>query len=211
MSIIQESTLKSQEIIQEIITSVLENRKYKFDKETILTVIKEKLQKNNVDVEIMNTAYFGLIFLNTLDECVNAMKLYPINGSYVPCEYIITRDYLTTFSRLLYLSEWNINQATYIDIATGQKTGTKEGMDYLLTGGFLNSDRHDLVCPEVSLQEITTLYQDFLNEGANRENAINHILNYYKAEDLSFHDLGLNVMKIHPKKKSLCKNIALKK
>ena len=187
--------------VQNIIQTTFLERKVPFNQEMILEVIQEKLLSSGFSKEVMECSYFGILFLNTLAQFVDCGILYLMEPEpfYFPIDYIIFRDYDTKFSELLYFSKDESQQPVYINVDTSKNVSNIRNRDFLLTGGF--TENHELLCPDISFEEIQDLYHAFRDEGVSKEEAINHILNYYQAFHLSHVDFFQNAMVIRGKAK----------
>ena len=127
--------------------------------------------------------------------------LYPfIDNFYLPVSYMAFKNYHTSFTELLYLKD-SKEKFPYIRVDTLQETNKRNSRDFLLTGGFKDETELDWKTPDVSLDEITSLYQNFIKEGASKEEAINLILNYYRAKRLPLVDGYVNTTQIFSKEK----------
>lgn len=153
------------ERIQVIIQNVLINRKLQFDKNNILPFIKDALLKEKIDTSIMECSYFQILFLNTLDRLIENGTLYTVDDVYFPTDYIIFNDYFTDFSELFYLNYNEEHQPIYFNLNTLERRKSLKRQDFLLTGGY-DEIKGELLIPDVDLNEIISLYKDFISEGA---------------------------------------------
>lgn len=185
--------------VQNIIQTTFLERKVPFDQKMILEVIQKKLLSDGFSEEVTECSYFGILFLNILEQFVEQGILYLMEPFYFPIDYIIFRDYNTKFSELLYFSKDEEQNPVYINVETSKHVNHIHDRDFLLTGGF--SRNYELLCPEISFEEIQDLYHAFRDEGVSKAEAINHILNYYQAFHLSHVDFFDNTMMIHRKSK----------
>lgn len=165
--------------VQQIIQNVLFKRKFRFNEKTIRKVIGEHLKQFGMDSTIMECSYFQILFLNTLDQFVEEGILYYMDGIYIPSSYMVLHEYDTKWADLLYLYDDNSQSPVYINIHTLKDTKIRKKRDILLTGGYMDQNNSKLLPPNLSFQEIAYLYHSFLKEGANKEEAILHVLNYY--------------------------------
>ena len=193
MSIIKDLTPKSEEWKQVafIIYNVILNRKYKFDLSIILDKIKEELISNNFDLSITDCSYFYIILFDILDKLVNDGKVYKIEEKniFIPVDYIIYNDYKPILGDLLYFFNEN-NKYYFKNIENDKIVFNPKNEDFVLCGG-LSSDKYTLQT-DVSFDDISLLFHTFIDEGASREEAINHILNFYKARIISRSDSYAN-------------------
>ena len=188
----------SWEEIQEIVQNVLKNRKLEFQIETVLAIIKSEFIRKGISPEVMECTYFRILFLNTLDYFVEKGFLYHLVETYVPTDYMILHDYDTKSAHLFYLLANPTQKNIYQDVDMKRKVGVLSRRDFLLTGGF--SQNKELITPSIPFEEIAYLYHSFLQEGANRELAIKHVLNYYQVQPLSVQEYLGNVVAINEKK-----------
>lgn len=188
-----------EQVLNIIQTSFLE-RKTSFDQETILEIVKKKLLAMGFSEEVTECVYFGILFLNALDQFVDQGRIYLMESFYYPIDYIILHDYDTRISELLYLSYDEAQRPVYINVETSKKVYNVRNQDFLLTGGVTKSQ--ELLCPDISFEEIHELYCAFRNEGVSKAEAINHILNYYQTFHLSHVDFSQNTMVIRKKSKN---------
>lgn len=200
MAIINTTNTIEWKRVQLIVQEVLLNRKLQFNRQTILPFIKEGLSKAGIDSLIMDCSYFQIIFLNTFDQLIEEGFLYAIDEVYFPVDYIIFHDYNTKYANLFYLRYNEELKPVYYNLDTLERHKTVERRDFLLTGGY-DEEKGSLKAPEISLKDIFSLYQNFISEGATKEEAINHILNYYDILKLSPTDYLCNTVIIQEKKK----------
>lgn len=181
-----------------IIKNVLLKRKIQFDKKNILPFIKEELLKSGIDASIMELAYFQIILLNTFDQLIDEGLLYVVDGIFFPVDYIIFNDYDTKYADLFYLEYSEEQQPIYFNLNTSERHKWLKKRDFLLTGGY-DDESEKLLVPEVPLNDIVCLYHCFISEGAPKEEAINHILNYYDIIKLAPNDYFCNTVIIKDK------------
>lgn len=165
--------------VEEMVRMILLKRKFRFDRETILEIIKRDLLKEGIEIELLECSYFQILFLNILDNLVKNGNLFLKENIYIPCDYVILDHYDTRNADLLYFSRDKYHQSFYINIETMEKTTIKKDKDFLLTSGISKEDGDSLLVPVIPFSEIASIYQDFIMEGASKEEAILHILNYY--------------------------------
>ena len=187
--------------LQELINKVISERKLQFDVETILNITKKEVLNSNINNKILDSYYFYILLLNTLDSFVESGKIYRIRDRkqdkyfYYPYDYIILKNYCSSSiqTRLLYFLaddvEKNINlfnTTKFIDIATSEIVLLNEvsKTDFILCGGFSNEEYQNTLQSDVKFEEITNLFHQFIREGATKSQAINHILNYYKVQKM---------------------------
>jgi len=185
-------------LVQQIVHEVLTQRKFQFDIPTIQPVIKKRLIEVNISPEITDCIYFRILLIDALDSLVEKCYLYPLNNLYIPTDYMILHDYDTKSSNLLYLYD-NTIPNSYLNIDNNQKVHEVLRRDFLLTGGFTNYKQDNFVTPKISFEEISSLYHDFIREGAEKDVAIKHVLNYYSAQSLQANQFFGKVVAIQPK------------
>lgn len=201
MAIITSLEDKEWNLIQNILEQTLRNRKYPFQSTEIFKIIQEQCNEKGMDSSILNCAYFRVLFLNTLDQFVEEGLLYPLNNHfYLPVSYMAFQDYHTKFLELLYLED-SKGKVPYVRVDTLQETDYRNPRDFLLTGGFQDETKLDWKSPDISLTEIASLYQDFIKEGASKEEAINYVLNCYQIQFLPPKDGDIHTVVISPKEK----------
>lgn len=192
MAILKNSNIKEYNKIQLIINEVFANRKYKFDKDTILDLIKEKCLAAGISSEFLDCTYFYILILNTLDKLLDNGKIYQFGNQYVVSDFMVCVDYFPVPTRLLYYINIsnNIEQNKIIDIANLETISPNSiyDSDCLLCGGYtdkINSKYKLLLQTGVSLEEISSLYTALRNDGASNSEAIVCLLNYYKVQPIS--------------------------
>ena len=191
--------------VEEFIRDVILNRKCQFGQSEILDIIKKRMVKTGMDSNLVNCSYFHVIFLNVLDDLVEKGILYPMETTYIPLEYMILNEYDTKKANLLYFSSKVSSHLIYINLDTLEETVHHSMRDFILTGGISDNPEEGFIEPSIPLQEIASLYHSFLEEGAAKEEAICHVLNYYKIERLTpMNELG-NVVLVKEKKRRLLK------
>lgn len=201
MAIIKVLESDEWEKIQELVYRVLVERKMPFSQEVILKVIKNQMTEVGMDDHIMDLVYFQILFLNCLDSLVEDDILYSVDKFYFPVDYMILREYDVRFSDLLYLTENDGHNFTYIHIDTLEKTTSSRPKDFILTGGFLGHGEKQFMKPDVSLEEIASLYHSLIMEGASKEEAIQIVLNYYQITFLPACEEGVHTVMIQQKKR----------
>lgn len=182
--------------VQNIINEVLINRKFRFDIQTILDIIKRKSLENNISKEFLNCSYFYILVLNTLDRLVDEGKFYKINSYYIPVDFIIYVEYVPTPYRLLYFISDN-NEQKFIDIVNLNEVCYDDinGFDLVLCGGgceLVNDEYQVILQTDVSLEEISNLYHELVNEGASSREAMVYLLNYYRIQIISYNFKFIN-------------------
>lgn len=199
---------KKWEQVEEMVRMILLKRKFRFDRETILEIIKRDLLKEGIEVELLECSYFQILFLNILDNLVKNGDLFLKENIYIPCDYVILDHYDTRNADLLYFSRDKYHQSFYINVETKEKTTIKKDNDFLLTGGISKEDGDSLLVPVIPFSEIASIYQDFIMEGASKEEAILHILNYYPIQVMD--SSKENVLAIERKSKHSLKKVLKK-
>jgi len=182
------------------INKVLSERKFQFDIDTILKQIKLEALKNNIEPDILESSYFYISILNSLDNFIDHGKIYRFKDKknkkylYCPSDYIIFTDYCPSNSqiRLLYFITEPDDDAIFksykfMDIETTEVINLKDIVktDFIICGGNNNDYYKTTLQSNISFEEISKLYHDFIDEGATKGEAVNHILNYYKAYSVS--------------------------
>lgn len=201
MAITTTTNDKVWERVRTLIQDVLLKRKFQFTEEEILVIIKSHLIEEGFDMSIIDCSYLEIIFLNVLEDLVNENILYHMDGIYIPSDYMALKEYETRYAKLLYLLSNNNKKNTYVNVATLKKEKYANRRDFLLTGGYSNEFYGDLKTPDIPLREIVLLYRNFIDEGASKEEAINHVLNYYYIKKLSKRDNNCNILLITKKER----------
>ena len=184
MAIIRDLSVEELPKVESIIYDVILNRKYKFDLEIILDDLKGEIVKKGYDLGIMDCSCFHLLLHEALEKLSsNEGPLYKEDQDkyYYPEDYIILNDYRTNWGDLFYLVRED-NNYYFKNVSNGDKTNRVKRYDFVLCGG-LSKDKR-AVQSDISFEEIYLLFHDFINEGASKEEAINHILNFYKVNRL---------------------------
>lgn len=199
-------------IVQNIINEVLLHRKVRFDVETVLEIIKTKSLENKISKEFLDCSYFYILVLNTLDRLVEEGKFYQMNSYYIPVDFLILVDYIPQPYRLLYFINDN-NKQKFVDIVSLEEVSYEaiNGFDFILCGGYNKSydnDYQGLFQSDISIEEVSKLYHELINECASNEYAMVLILNHYKIQSLSY---DLNLINDYSKNKPQIKKLSRKK
>lgn len=191
MAIMTNIEISEYKEIQEIIEYFLLKKKYKFKADDIIIELRKEVLDRGFDIKLVDCSFFNFLVLNTIDKFVddyNNSKLYKIGDFYFPVDYLIYDDYkISSNNKLLYFVLDNIqlhffkNNGGFIDIETGKFINKVDKSCFILCGGISNDRYKTTLQSDVDYKEIINLFNDFINEGASREEAINHILNYYRA------------------------------
>lgn len=191
MAIMSNVDISEYKEIQEIIEDFLLKKKYKFKSDDIIIELRKEILARGFDIKLVDCSFFNFLVLNTIDKFVNDYnnsKLYKIGNFYFPVDYLIYNNYkVNSNNKLLYFVLDNSqlpyfkNTAFFRDIETGEIINKVDKNCFILCGGVDNDRYKTTLQSEVDYKEIIKLFNDFIKEGASREEAINHILNYYRA------------------------------
>lgn len=169
--------------IQDIIEDVFNSRKLRFNIDTILEIIKERVLANKISKDFVDCSYFYILVLNTLDKLIEEGRIYQIGNTYIPADFIVFVNYSPVPSNLLYYNE----KKQFINIDNFEEVSYDKinNLDVVLCGGYsdlLDNKYQVLTKSDVSIEEISNLYHDLIKEGASREYAMILILNHYKVQ-----------------------------
>lgn len=192
MAILNNSRVEEYNKIQAVIYEVINNRKFKFDIDTILDVIKKKALLLNINNSLLDCSYFYILVLNTLDEFMDTGRIYKMEHEYIPADFLVCTTYFPSPSRLLYYitnNEDTKEEEKFIDIDNLEVVSYDmiKSSDFVLCGGCKKNvdDEYKIILQtDVTLEEITNLYHDLIREGASNEEAIIHLLNFYKIQSM---------------------------
>lgn len=191
MAIMSNIDISEYKEIQEIVEELLLKKKYKFKSEDIIIELRKEIFDRGFDIKLVDCSFFDFLVLNTIDKFVDDYsnsKLYKMGNFYFPVDYLIYDDYKFNSNNKLLYYVFDNNQLQYfkntgffINIETGDIVNKVDKSCFILCGGVSNDRYKTTLQSEIDYKEIINLFNDFIKEGASREEAINHILNYYKA------------------------------
>ena len=191
MAIMTNIEISEYKEIIEIIEEILLKKKYKFKADNIIIELRKEVLDRGFDIKLVDCSFFNFLVLSTIDKFVddyNNSKLYKIDKFYFPVNYLIYNDYkVSSNNKLLYFVLDNSqlpyfkNNGFFIDIETGNVVNKVDKSCFVLCGGISNDKYKTTLQSDVDYKEIIKLFNDFIKAGASREEAINHILNYYRA------------------------------
>lgn len=191
MAIMNNIEMNDYKEIQVLIEEILLKRKYKFNIDDMIIEIRKEAINRGFDIKFVDCSFFDILVLNTIDRFVDDKedaKFYRIGKVCFPVDYIIYENYqVNSETRLLYYvlnnnsANYLENNSYFIDIETGEVIKKANKMDFVLCGGVSKDKYKTTLQSNIDYKEILLLFNAFLKEGASRVEAINHILNYYKA------------------------------
>lgn len=196
--------------LSSVIEMVIKDRIYKFNQGEIDMIIKIEMDK--LKLEGYHSFYYWECFFRILDYLVIKKELMKKNNIYIPIDTKLN-DYYDVDGRIIAYSNGLIRGANNLydkeelfDIRTCNLISKMEVnvIKPIILTGYLEGEGN-YSKPEVSLEEVSEVYNKFINQGASVDEAIQYILNYYNAVLLSFSDKYPNRYKISPKVKSRTK------